>query len=79
MAGARAAGLSPDRYQMLVATVDSALRNRSSRRRGAVNRSVFASPAVDSVFERMADELDSLRVELIVARLQLAGIGRPRD
>ena len=77
--GAMAAGLSPEDYRMLTATVDSALRKRSSHRLGEVNHAGSGSPAVDSVFDRMADELDSLRVELIVAQLQLAGVGRPRD
>jgi hypothetical protein len=77
--GAAAAGLSQEEYRVLTATVDSALRSRSSHWPGRVNQAGFTSPTVDSVFDRMADELDSLRVELIVLRLQLAGVGQPRD
>ena len=65
-AGAAAAGLSVDAYQLLVARVDSGLRLRS---------------ATDSIEPGRAEwaELDSLRVELTVLRTQLdaRGSGTP--
>jgi hypothetical protein len=77
--GAAAAGIAPGRYRALVGRMDSLLRSRSSHRDDLVRPTAFASPAVDTAFGRMAPELDSARVELIVLRLRLAGLGRPRD
>jgi len=63
-AGAAAAGLPVDGYQLLVARVDSGLRLRSS-------------VAADSVGPARAEwaELDSLRVELKVLRSRLDAVG----
>lgn len=66
-AGAGAAGLTVDAYQLLVARVDSALRLRS------------AGVTTDSSGPARAEwaELDSLRVELTVLRTRLDAVGNP--
>ncbi len=66
-AGAGAAGLTVDAYQLLVARVDSALRLRS-----AVVSTDSSGPA-----RTEWAELDSLRVELTVLRTRLDAVGNP--
>ncbi len=66
-AGAGAAGLTVDAYQVLVTRVDSALRLRS-----ALAASDSSGPA-----RTEWAELDSLRVELTVLRTRLDAIGSP--
>lgn len=75
-AGAVAAGVSPVRFRLLQATVDSLLRSRTPRRGALAPQAALVSPAADSAFGRMADELDSIRVELIVLRVRLSEQGR---
>ncbi|HKR56687.1 MAG TPA: hypothetical protein VJS20_10320 [Gemmatimonadales bacterium] len=66
-AGADAAGLTVDAYQLLVTRVDSALRLRSA----------LATPDSSGPARTEWAELDSLRVELTVLRTRLEAIGSP--
>ncbi|HXI20663.1 MAG TPA: hypothetical protein VNH46_06240, partial [Gemmatimonadales bacterium] len=76
---ARVAGLTPERYRSVGVAVDSLLRARPGRGSAPADATMFASAEAAQAFGHMARELDSFRVELIVLRVRLSGLGHPRD
>jgi hypothetical protein len=68
--GARAAGLATDQYEQLVARMDSLLIARA-RERGAAGGDSPRAAGLETLAADVAGLLDSLRVELVVARERL--------